>query len=178
LSHRPGSVLRMTILRQGRVRNVKVPTIRADNCGNAVAHGGHTLVGISMIQPLRIPVRVRIATGDVGGPSAGLAFALGIVEQLTGRDLTHGNKVAATGTIQLNEQRLPGGRTAFDSPVGPIGGARQKALAAQAAGAAYFLVPVANYADALSAHAHLKVIAVRDLRQALAVLAHLPSPKH
>ncbi len=177
LAHPAGSLLHMRILRSGKVIPVAVRTIRANDCGNPVSHGGHTLVGISMVQPLKFPVHLSIATGDVGGPSAGLAFALGIVQQLTRHDLTHGNKVAVTGTIQVVERRLRNGRLGLTSPVGAIGGARQKALAAQAAGAKYFLVPTANYAEAVSAHAHLKVIPVKTLSQALQVLSKLPKAK-
>jgi PDZ domain-containing protein len=127
-----------------------------------------------MVMPLSFPFHVRIDSGSVGGPSAGLAFAIGIVQQLSGKDLTGPNRVAVTGTINF----VPIGRRknnsyVYEGQVGAIGGARQKALAAQAAGAKYFLVPYDNYAEALSAHAHLKVIPVGTLKQALHVLESL-----
>jgi PDZ domain-containing protein len=125
---------------------------------------------------LRFPVRVNVNSGNVGGPSAGLAFTLGIIQQLTRRDLTNGNKVAVTGTMTFQQFQPRHGSLVSQALVGPIGGARQKALAAQAAGAKYFLVPYDNYREALSAHAHLQVIPVETLTQALNVLRSLPPP--
>jgi len=76
-----------------------------------------------------LPLDVSISTGDVGGPSAGLAFTLAILETLTEGDLTGGGDVAVTGTIRL------------DGTVGPVGGVRQKVVAARRAGAELFLLP-------------------------------------
>ena len=108
------------------------------------------------------PIDVKIDTGDVGGPSAGLAFTLALLDDLTPGDLTGGHDIAATGTI------------ASDGTVGPVGGTGQKAAAVRAKGAELFLVPRADYADAV-AHAgdHLKVVAVDDLDDALDALADL-----
>jgi Lon-like protease len=108
------------------------------------------------------PIDVKIDTGDVGGPSAGLAFTLALLDDLTPGDLTGGHDIAATGTI------------AGDGTVGPVGGTGQKAAAVRAKGAELFLVPRADYADAV-AHAgdHLKVVAVDDLDDALDALADL-----
>jgi len=108
------------------------------------------------------PIDVQIDTGDVGGPSAGLAFTLALLDDLTPGDLTGGHDVAATGTI------------ASDGTVGPVGGTGQKAAAVRATGAELFLVPRADYADAV-AHAgdDLKVVAVDDLDDALDALADL-----
>lgn len=72
---------------------------------------------------------VTIDSGQVGGPSAGLAFTLGVIDELTQGDLTGDTKVAATGTVGL------------DGVVGPIGGIQQKAVAASRAGVELFLVP-------------------------------------
>ncbi|GEM_PF-500094 len=170
----PGSIVKLRIIRNGRTRTVSVPTRRADSLGDIVKSGGHTTIGIVMSLPFKFPLRVHIDSGNVGGPSAGLAFALGLIQQLTGRDLTHGNRVAVTGTIQYVDVNLPHGKQGYRALVGAIGGARQKAIAAQAAGAKYFLVPSENYAEALSARVHLKVIPVRTLHDALEVLRHLP----
>jgi Lon-like protease len=108
------------------------------------------------------PVDVQIDTGDVGGPSAGLAFTLAILDDLTPGDLTGGHDIAATGTI------------ASDGTVGPVGGTGQKAAAVRAKDAELFLVPRADYADAI-AHAgdDLKVVAVDDLADALDALTDL-----
>ncbi|MDH4169528.1 MAG: PDZ domain-containing protein [Acidimicrobiia bacterium] len=77
-----------------------------------------------------LPFDVAIDTGDVGGPSAGLAFTLAILDTLTEGDLTGGAEVAVTGTIRI------------DGSVGPVGGIRQKVIAADRAGADRFLFPV------------------------------------
>jgi len=91
------------------------------------------LVGINLIDTF--PFGVQIASGDVGGPSAGLMFALGLYDLLTPGDLTGGHVVAGTGTIDT------------EGNVGPIGGIRDKVVAAERAGAQVFLVPSANMAE-------------------------------
>jgi PDZ domain-containing protein len=76
-----------------------------------------------------LPFDVAIDTGDVGGPSAGLAFTLAVLDDLTPGDLTGGSNVAVTGTISV------------DGTVGPVGGVPQKAAAVREAGVRVFLVP-------------------------------------
>lgn len=102
---------------------------------------------------------IRISLGDVGGPSAGLMFALAVVDKLTPGDLTGGRFVAGTGTI------------AQDGVVGPIGGIPFKMHAAREAGATEFLVPAANCAEAAT-HAPdgLVLIRVNTLGDAVAGL--------
>lgn len=108
-----------------------------------------------------LPFPVDIDSGQVGGPSAGLAFTLGILDLLTPGELTGGAQVAVTGTINP------------DATVGPVGGVAQKAAAAAAAGATVMLVPSAEYEAALD-HAHgMRIEAIDDLAQALAVLDDL-----
>ena len=106
------------------------------------------------------PFTVTINSDGIGGPSAGLAFALGILQELTGADLTKGGRIAATGTID------PDGR------VGDVGGVAQKTVSVTNAGATLFLVPPGEYAAAV-AHAgpHLKVVKVATFEQALAAIA-------
>jgi PDZ domain-containing protein len=105
------------------------------------------------------PFEVTIDTGDVGGPSAGLAFTLGIIDDLTPGDLTGGTDIAVTGTI------------AGDGTVGPVGGTGQKAAAARDAGIRLFLVPSDDYEDAVArAGDDLDVVAVDTVDQALEVL--------
>ncbi len=91
------------------------------------------LVGVRLVDAF--PFQVEIASGDVGGPSAGLMFALGLYDQLTPSDLTQGRTIAGTGTIDPQ-----GG-------VGPIGGIEDKVLAAERVGATVFLVPKDNMAE-------------------------------
>lgn len=87
-------------------------------------------LGINLIDPF--PFGVQIASGDVGGPSAGLMWALGLFDLLTPGDMTAGLTIAGTGTIDTR------GR------VGPIGGIQDKVVAAERAGATVFLVPADN----------------------------------
>lgn len=105
------------------------------------------------------PIDVEIDSGDVGGPSAGLAFTLGLLDDLTPGDLTGGVPVAVTGTIEE------------DGTVGPVGGTGQKAAAVRDAGIDVFLVPSADF-EAAEAHAgDVEVIKVDTLDDALAALA-------
>ncbi|HEY7437853.1 MAG TPA: S16 family serine protease [Acidimicrobiia bacterium] len=112
------------------------------------------------------PVNVKIDQGPVSGPSAGLAFTLGILDKLTPGDLTGGHKVAVTGTIDE------------DGTVGPIGGVRQKTVAAERAGATLFIVPTSEAKDARKmANSKLQVVGVDTIDQALGVLrAHGGAP--
>ena len=105
------------------------------------------------------PFTVKIGLKDVGGPSAGLMFALGVVEKLEPGSLTDGRFVAGTGEI------------APDGTVRPIGGIQQKVVAARRAGAVLFLVPAANCRDAAAnAPAGLQLAKVTSLADALHAL--------
>ncbi|GAA0470388.1 PDZ domain-containing protein [Streptomyces stramineus] len=94
------------------------------------------VVGIQAGTDHTFPFSINIKLADVGGPSAGLMFALGIVDKLTPDDLTGGKFVAGTGTIDENGK------------VGPIGGIEMKTVGARAKGARYFLTPKDNCAAA------------------------------
>ena len=98
----------------------------------------------------------------IGGPSVGLMFTLTVYDTLTPEDLTGGRRIAGTGTIDL------------DGRVGPIGGVAQKVAAAEAAGAEYFLVPIANAADARRVAQHMEVIEVATVEEAIVKLRNLP----
>ena len=119
-------------------------------------------LGVSSLtrdQQYDLPFTVTIDSGSVGGPSAGLAFTLGVIDVLTPGSLTGGLKVATTGTIQP------------DGTVGEVGGVRQKTAAVRASGADVFLVPTAELADArAAAGGDLEVIGVDDLTGALTAL--------
>ena len=112
---------------------------------------------------IKLPVHVSIDAGNIGGPSAGLAFALQVMEDL-GRHLDRGYRVAATGEMELN------------GTVAAIGGVKQKTYGARAAKADVFLVPAAgdNAADAEKYAGKLKIIPVTSFGQALHALASLP----
>jgi PDZ domain-containing protein len=109
-----------------------------------------------------LPINVSIDPGNIGGPSAGLAFTLGIIDDLTNGNLTGGKTIAVTGTINP------------DGTVGDVGGVAQKAVAVRNAGAVAFLVPPQELTTA-EQHVgpHVKVIAVSTLEQALNTLKSL-----
>jgi PDZ domain-containing protein len=108
-----------------------------------------------------LPFPVSVNAGAIGGPSAGLAFTLAILDALSNGKLTGGHKVAATGTIDP------------EGDVGEVGGVQEKTVAVEQAGARVFFVPKAEYADAQSvAHGSLKIVPVTTLGQVLQVLQH------
>lgn len=134
----------------------------------AVTAGGkeQPCLGIAIEQlyaTTQLPFSLNINSEGIIGPSAGLAFALGIIEKLDATDLTGGKIVAATGTIAIN------------GAVGPVGGVAQKTVAVERAGARIFFVPAGdNYATAKQyATGGLKVYAVSSLAQAVSILEHL-----
>jgi Lon-like protease len=108
------------------------------------------------------PIDVFVHTKDIGGPSAGLSMALGIIDKLSGGHLTGGHTIAATGTIDAK------------GSVGPVGGVAQKTVAVERAGATTFFVPPQEYKEALSKDTpQLHVYAVSTLDQALQLLKRL-----
>lgn len=109
-----------------------------------------------------LPFEITIDSGTIGGPSAGLAFTLGVLDALTPGELTGGAKVAVTGTIDI------------EGRVGDVGGVRQKTAAVRAAGATVFLVPPGEYEEARArAGRGLQVRRVATLEQAIVALAQL-----
>ncbi|MBW9108180.1 YlbL family protein [Microbacterium ureisolvens] len=117
------------------------------------------ILGVNLTTDYDFPIDVTIQLNNVGGPSAGMMFALGIIDTLTPGELNGGEQVAGTGTITA------------DGEVGPIGGIRQKMWGAVDAGARWFLAPEAN-CDEVVGHipGDLRVFSVEDLDDALAVL--------
>ena len=106
-----------------------------------------------------LPFEVSIDSGRVGGPSAGLEFALSILDQLTPGELTGGRKVAVTGTIQV------------DGTVGAVGGVPQKTVTVRRAGAKLFLVPKGQVEEARAkAGSSIEVVGVDTLDEAIAAL--------
>jgi Lon-like protease len=109
-----------------------------------------------------LPVKVNLSSEGIVGPSAGLAFTLGLIQELDPADLTGGLKVAATGTMSI------------DGTVGDVGGVAQKTIAVRGAGATVFLVPKPEYQVAKSrAGPHLHVYAVTSIAQAIRILESL-----
>jgi PDZ domain-containing protein len=118
---------------------------------------GHRLVGVQLQVGYTFPFKVSVnISNDIGGPSAGLMFALSIYDVLTPGSLTGGQVVAGTGTI------------AADGTVGEIGGIQQKIAGARQDGAQLFLVPPANCSDALGAdNGSMRLVKAATLRQAV-----------
>ncbi|CAO5250091.1 YlbL family protein [Frankia sp. AgKG'84/4] len=127
---RPGAPATIDYTRDGKPASVSITT------RPATGDAARAMIGITTTEKRTYPFTVRIRLSDVGGPSAGLMFALGIVDLLTPGELTGGKNIAGTGTITA------------DGVVGPIGGIQQKVLGARASGSSIFLVPAANCADA------------------------------
>jgi PDZ domain-containing protein len=116
---------------------------------------GTPLIGVGVTQAYTFPFDVKIALQDVGGPSAGMMFALGIIDEITPGQLNGGEHVAGTGTITA------------DGQVGAIGGIRQKLYGAKAAGATVFLAPKSNCNEVVGhVPGGLDVYAVSTLDQA------------
>lgn len=129
---------------------------------SAQGDGGHPQIGVGIDQKQPSPVAVKIQLDNVGGPSAGLMFSLGIVDKLDPADLTGGRIIAGTGTID------------DDGNVGPIGGIAQKMVGAYAAGARIFLAPADNCAEALQNQVKgLTLVKVTSLDSALTALQQI-----
>lgn len=122
---------------------------------------GRAVVGVELLQEpvYSSPFPVSIDTRGIGGPSAGLAFALGIDDELMHGKLSRGRTLAATGTLSATGQ------------VGPIGGLPEKTIAVERAGASVFLVPESQVSQAKhAADSHLEVVGVSSLAQAVKAL--------
>jgi Lon-like protease len=145
-----GTEATLGILRGGEERSVAVTPVKA---GNAV------VVGMNVKTEYRFPFKVTIQLDKVGGPSAGMMFALGIIDKLTPGAIQGGADVAGTGTIDQA------------GTVGAIGGIRQKLYGARESGAEWFLAPAANCAE-VAGHVPdgLSVISVKTLDDSLAAL--------
>ncbi len=156
--HRPGGTVRLSVrsgkqLREARVKTVADPT-----------DAKRPVIGVLVVQAskAKLPLAVNIDAGSIGGPSAGLAFALDVLEEL-GHKVDRGYKVAATGEL------LP------DGTVAPIGGVKQKTLGVRRAGVDVFLVPAGDNAKEARKYAgSVRIIPVESFRQALRALATLP----
>lgn len=142
-----GAHLRFTLKDGAKTRSVVVTTTHETGVPFPV-------VGIATVP--NFPFDVRINSQGIGGPSAGLMWALGLIDVLTPGDLTGGAKIAGTGTIDPSGQ------------VGAIGGVEQKVVAAERTGAKVFFVPVDNANAAKSvANGSMAIVPVRTYSEAL-----------
>lgn len=150
---------------------VTIEAVRTDGDGSEALISDSITLGVRVLESVGIsqaatqlrdtelPFEVGFSTEDIGGPSAGLAFTLTVLDVLTDGDLTGGADVVVTGTIDRNGN------------VGPIGGVRQKAHAARESDADVFIVPEANLAEARDAVDDLRVEPVSTLDDALEIIA-------
>jgi PDZ domain-containing protein len=154
-----GAEIPLVVRREGELVRLRVRTMRGTE--------GRAIIGVIVSQEanIRFPGEapdVEIDVRGVGGPSAGLAFALDVLEEL-GRDVDRGNRVAVTGTIEL------------DGSVGEIGGVKQKTIGVRRAGIRVFVVPAGENAREARRHAgDVRIVAVENFQQALRALATLP----
>ena len=160
-SRLPGDTVHLDVRRGG---NAEAPETVDVPLGESPTEPGRARVGIVVLTHLyeyELPREVDLKTKDVGGPSGGLMFALGIYNAVTEWDITTGHKIAGTGSI------------ATDGKVGAVGGVRYKVVAAQKAGADLFLVPQDNLLEAQQAAHGLRIVPVQTFGDALQALRQL-----
>ena len=131
--------------------------IGSAGCSGVTGEGTSYLgVAIEDGNTYRLPAQVSIDTANIGGPSAGLAMTLTLIDKLSRRSISGNQPIAATGTIDVHGN------------VGDVGGVAEKTVAVQRAGAKYFFVPEVEVATAKAAAGPgLKIIGVTTLAQAL-----------
>ena len=154
----PGDEVALSVRRDDKPVELNVRTVANP------AEPSRPIVGINVDQAadIDLPVEVDIDLGSVGGPSAGLPFAIEIARML-GRDVTHGCRVAATGELAL------------DGTVLSVGGLKQKTIAARNEDVDVFLVPVGeNAAEARASAKDLEIVPVESFQQALRLLTTSP----
>jgi len=132
-----------------------------------VEYKGEPMVGFlatTVNERFDFPFEIDIKTGNVGGPSAGLMMALNVYNNLIPNDITNSMIVAGTGTIEI------------DGSVGPVGGIKQKIIAAKRAGAELILVPIANFEEASQFETDkTAIVAVDSFDEALSVISQYSS---
>ena len=155
----PGDEVTIAYTRGDDRRSTRLKTVASQADPKQAAIG----VFVSQEADIELPLNVKIDTQGIGGPSAGLPFALEILEKL-GRDVDKGLDVAATGEIEL------------DGTVEPVGGLKQKTIGAKEAGVDVFLVPAGdNAAEARRYADGMRIVPVRNFQQALRSLATVSS---
>jgi PDZ domain-containing protein len=170
-SHEPGDDVSITFDRNGVTRTASITAgkVHTEGSGESArqscvpARGstsGTACLGVSSQEfvTYQFPVNIKIDTQRVGGPSAGLAFTIAIIDDLTPGSLTGGKQVAVTGTI------------APDGSVGEVGGVEQKAITARTNGVQLMIVPKSEVADARRGAGDVRVVGVENIQQALDAL--------
>ncbi|HEY2565795.1 MAG TPA: S16 family serine protease [Acidimicrobiales bacterium] len=166
-----GQTVTLSVEKGGSGKPQPIPiTLKASTVDLGDGQFAHVTLGVQSVDQVdySFPFPVSINVTNIGGPSAGLAMTLGVIDTLSGGNLTGNRTVAATGT--MDDQ----------GNVGDVGGVPQKTIAVERAGATIFLVPPQEYKAALSKKTPgLQIFAVSTLNQALHVLAthggHVPA---
>jgi len=154
----PGDPVTLEINRDGEAMTVQIETVESPDDPK------RPMIGVIPTVSFDSPVDVQIVLANVGGPSAGLMFALSTVDKLTPGPLADGRAIAGTGTISVR------GR------VGPIGGIAQKMAGARADGAEVFLAPADNCSEVVGHIPNgLRVVRVATLAGAVKALERLAS---
>tara|TARA_Y100001970_G_scaffold151095_1_gene185164 strand:- start:3939 stop:4961 length:1023 start_codon:yes stop_codon:yes gene_type:complete len=160
-----GETVTIGLLREvnGELKQMFVETTLIEH----VEYKGEPMVGFlatTVNERFDFPFEIDIKTGNVGGPSAGLMMALNVYNNLIPEDITNSMIIAGTGTIEI------------DGSVGPVGGIKQKVIAAKRAGAELIIVPVPNFDEAkLLETDKTKIIAVQSFTEALQVISEYSS---
>jgi PDZ domain-containing protein len=158
-AHKPGEDVVVSVKRGKERESVTIRTAADPDEPKRAVIG----VFVEQAAAIKLPLDVKIDLGNVGGPSAGLAFALDVMEEL-GRDVDGGRKIAATGEIEL------------DGTVAPVGGVKQKTIAVRRSGIDVFLVPAGDNATEARRHAGgMRIVPVKNFQQALRSLQTLPA---
>lgn len=161
----PGVPALRRVIRRAGVGNTLRLTVRPVEGGDRrtvrlrpAAGGPDSEPRIGIIPVANFPFPVLISSGRIGGPSAGLMWALGVMDLLEPGDLTGGRRLAGTGALDI------------EGRVYPIGGIRLKVRAAEEAGADVFLVPTANLGEAEEAAETIELVPVRTIGDAFRYL--------
>jgi PDZ domain-containing protein len=152
--HRVGEVIGLRVLRGAETVDVNTTTVGLPEDPSIPAIGVH----VETVPRVQLPLAIDINSLGIGGPSAGLIFAVGIFDLLDPEDLTRGRVIAGTGEISI------------EGDVGPVGGIRQKVESARRQGAHLFLVPLAELDQACGVAKEMPVVGVENLRQTIDVL--------
>lgn len=154
-AHEPGDRLELTVRRGVGTRRLAVTTAASPDDSDKA------FVGIYMETVEDLGPQVTFKTGRIAGPSAGLMFSLALYDRLTPDDLTKGQEIAGTGTIQCGGE------------IGPIGGIQQKVAAAEDEGAVVFLAPAPNVAEARAVADDIEIVPIETFDDALSYLETL-----
>ncbi len=158
-AHRVGQQVDFVVLRNRVQIKLAVPTAQS------ATQSDTPVVGITLTTGYRYEPTISFDFGQrIGGPSAGLVFALAIYDKITPGPLLAGRHIAGTGQITPN------------GDVGSIGGIQEKVASAEKAGATAFLVPASNCADLVGLRTDLILIKVATLNEAITAMRLLDTP--